>query len=128
MEVNINKDIRKYTEKVFLGLSLRQFFFSLLAVGVAIVLYLRLKPIVGAETVSWMCVLGAVPFGAMGFVNYHGMTAEQFVLTWVRSELLEPKLFKCEETTLYYEMHKNKEKTRKKGVSGRDVENASKAL
>ncbi len=79
MEVKINREIRNYTESMFFGLSLRQFVFSLLAVGVAVLLYFVLKPYVGTETVSWMCILGAAPFAAMGFVNYNGMTAEQFV-------------------------------------------------
>lgn len=59
MEVKINKEIRNYTESMFFGLSLRQFVFSLLAIGVAIGLYFFLKPYVGVETVSWMCILGA---------------------------------------------------------------------
>ena len=33
-----------------------------------------------------MCILGAAPFAAMGFMNYHGMTAEQFAWAWFRSE------------------------------------------
>ena len=74
MEVKINREIRNYTESMFFGLSLRQFVFSLLAVGVAVLLYFVLKPYVGTETVSWMCILGAAPFAAMGFVNYNGMT------------------------------------------------------
>lgn len=78
MEVKINKEIRNYTESMFFGLSLRQFVFSLLAIGVAVGLYFILKPHVGTETVSWMCILGAAPFAALGFVSYHGMTAEQF--------------------------------------------------
>ena len=91
MEVKINREIRNYTESMFFGLSLRQFVFSLLAVGVAVLLYFVLKPYVGTETVSWMCILGAAPFAAMGFVNYNGMTAEQFVWAWLRSEMLEPR-------------------------------------
>ena len=39
MEIKINKEIRDYQESVFMGLSLRQFLFSLLAVGVAIGIY-----------------------------------------------------------------------------------------
>ena len=39
MEVKINREIRNYTESMFFGLSLRQFVFSLLAVGVAMLLY-----------------------------------------------------------------------------------------
>ena len=77
MEVKINREIRNYTESMFFGLSLRQFVFSLLAVGVAVLLYFVLKPYVGSETVSWMCILGAAPFAAMGFVNYILGASEQ---------------------------------------------------
>ena len=87
MEVKINREIRNYTESMFFGLTMRQFVFSLLAVGVAVGLYFLLRPYVGTETVSWMCVLGAAPFAALGFVSYHGMTAEQFLWAWFRSEM-----------------------------------------
>ena len=103
MEVKINREIRNYTESMFFGLSLRQFVFSLLAVGVAVVLYFVLKPYVGTETVSWMCILGAAPFAAMGFITYNGMTAEQFVWAWLRSEMIEPKQIKFEPVNIYYE-------------------------
>ena len=103
MEVKINREIRNYTESMFFGLSLRQFVFSLLAVGVAVGLYFLLRPHLGTETVSWVCILGAAPFAALGFVSYHGMTAEQFLWTWIRSELLEPKEIRFEPVNLYYE-------------------------
>ena len=103
MEVKINKEIRNYTESMFFGLSLRQFVFSLLAVGVAIVLYFLIKPYAGMETVSWMCILGAAPFAAMGFITYHGMTAEQFLIAWLRSELIEPREIRFESNNYYYE-------------------------
>lgn len=106
MEVKINREIRNYTESMFFGLSLRQFVFSILAVGVAVLLYFVLKPHVGTETVSWMCILGAAPFAAMGFISYHGMTAEQFLWAWLRSELLEPRYIKFEPVNLYYEILK----------------------
>ncbi len=38
MEVKINKEIRNYTESMFFGLSMRQFIFSVLACGVAVLL------------------------------------------------------------------------------------------
>ena len=103
MEVKINREIRQYTESMFFGLSLRQFDFSLLAVGVAIVLYFLIKPYAGMETVSWMCILGAAPFAAMGFITYHGMTAEQFLIAWLRSELIEPREIRFESNNYYYE-------------------------
>ena len=108
MEVKINREIRKYTESMFFGLSMRQFVFSVLAILVAVGLYFLLKPYFGTETVSWMCILGAAPFAALGFITYHGMTAEQFLWAWLRSELLEPKELCFEASNLYYEALKEK--------------------
>ena len=114
MEVKINREIRNYTESMFFGLSLRQLVFSLLAVGVAVLLYFVLNPHVGTETVSWMCILGAAPFAAMGFITYHGMTAEQFLWAWLRSELLEPREIRFEPANLYYEILKPSVEAREK--------------
>lgn len=117
MEVKINREIRSYTESMFFGLSLRQFVFSILALGIAVGLYFILKPYVGTETVSWMCILGAAPFAVMGFVTYNGMTAEQFAWAWLRSEILEPKKIKFEPVNIYYEALKDAIDEREKEVS-----------
>lgn len=104
MEVKINREIRNYTESMFFGLSLRQCIFSVLAMGVAVALYFVLKPYVGTETVSWMCILGAAPFAALGFITYHGMTAEQFLWAWLRSEFIEPRFLHSEPVhNIYYD-------------------------
>ena len=103
MEVKINKEIRNYTESMFFGLSLRQCIFSVLALGVAVGIYFGLHDQLGTETVSWVCILGAAPFGAMGFITYHGMTAEQFVWAWLKSEFLMPKRLMFKDENLYYE-------------------------
>lgn len=108
LEVKINREIRNYTESMFFGLSMRQFIFSVLAILVAVGLYFLLKPHFETETVSWMCILGAAPFAALGFITYHGMTAEQFLWAWLRSELLEPKELRFESSNLYYEALKDK--------------------
>lgn len=109
MEIKINKEIRNYHENMFFGLSLRQFLFSLLAVAVAVALYFVLKPHLGTETVSWVCMLGAAPFAAMGFFRYHGMTAEQFIINWVRTELIEPRYYKFESGRQFQPASKGKE-------------------
>ena len=116
MEVKINREIRNYTESMFFGLSLRQFFFSLLAMIVAVGLYFLLKPLIGLETTSWICILGAAPFAVMGFVTYHGLTAEKFLIIWLRSEFLEPKELNSKPKNLYYEaMRPSIEKWEKEG-------------
>lgn len=127
MEVKINREIRDYTESLFFGLSMRQFIFSILAVGIAVVLYLLLKPVVGMETVSWMCILGAAPFAAMGFITYHGMTAEQFIWAWLRSEMIEPREIKFEPVNLYYEALKNNIECHEKEEKSCYDKNAAKA-
>lgn len=106
LEVKINREIRNYTEAMFFGLSLRQFIFSVLACGVAVGIYFLLRPYVGTETVSWMCILGAAPFALLGFVKYNGMTAEKFMWAWIKSEVLIPKKLCFHSTNIYFELMK----------------------
>ena len=127
MEVKINREIRNYTESMFFGLSMRQFIFSAMAAAIAVALYFLLKPVVGAETVSWACILGAAPFAAMGFISYHGMTAEQFFWAWLRSELIEPKEIRFEPVNIYYEALRDSISKHEKEVLKRDDENTSEA-
>ena len=108
MEVKINKEIRDYTESVYFGLSLRQFIFSILACGMAVVLYFVFRPYFGIETLSWLCILGAAPFAAIGFIKYNGMNAEEFLLAYIRSELLTPKELVFNPTNYYYEILKGR--------------------
>ena len=116
MEVKINKEISNYTESMFLGLSLRQFIFSDVACGVAVGLYFILRPYFGTETLSWVCILGASPFAVMGFVKYNGMTAEQFVWAWIKSEFLMPKKLMFLPDNLYYETMKPTIEAYEKGL------------
>jgi len=91
VEIKINREIRSFTESLFFGLSVRQSVFSLLAVLAAVGLYFLLSNVVGTGAVSWLCIFGASPFAALGFFTYHGMTAEQFLMAWLRSEVIGPK-------------------------------------
>lgn len=117
MEVKINREIRNYTESMFFGLSMRQFIFSVLALGVAVFLYFLLKPHLGTETVSWACILGAAPFAALGFISYHGMPAEKLLWVWLRSEIIEPRYLGAEKVNnIYYEALKDAKETRGKEV------------
>ena len=108
MEVKINKEIRDYTESVYFGLSLRQFIFSILACAMAVVLYFVFRPYFGIETLSWLCILGAAPFAAIGFIKYNGMNAEEFLLAYIRSEFLTPKELVFNPTNYYYEVLKGR--------------------
>ena len=39
----------------------------------AVALFFLLRPHLGTENLSWVCIFGAAPFAVMGFVRYHGM-------------------------------------------------------
>lgn len=123
MNAKINKEIRNYSESIFFGLSMRQFVFSLLAVLVAVGLYYLLSPYFGLETLSWMVILAAAPFAVMGFVSYHGMSAEQFLITWIRSELIEPRQLSVQVNNLYYEAMKKWIAAKEKGGKRKRVKN-----
>ena len=106
MEVKINKDIREFSESIFFGLTMRQFIFSLLACVIAVILYFTLKPFFGIETLSWICILGAAPFAVLGFVKYNGMTAEKFIVAFIKSEFITPKRLTFKSKNIYAEVFK----------------------
>lgn len=124
MEVRINREIREYTESMFFGLTMRQFIFTCLAIVASIISYFLLKPLIGIEAVSWVCMLAAVPFAVLGFVRYNGMSAERFIWAWIKSELLIPKKLCYGNNNMYlvlmHELKEEKnEKKQKKKKAGR---------
>ena len=121
MEVKINREIRNYTESIFFGLSLRQFVFSILACGVAVLLYFLLKNNFGIETLSWVCILGASPFAAIGFITYNEMPAEKFIYAYIKSEFLIPKKLSFKPVNFYYELLKDK--LEKEDLNNEDIKN-----
>ena len=133
MEVKINKEIRDYTESMFFGLSLRQFIFSVLACLIAVGVYFGLRPFLGLEITSWVCILAAFPFAVIGFLKYNGLTAERFLLAWFRSTFRISKVLTFGNTNVYYRLlHEERHKkrtpfhrrgSRKKGVKKKHDQN-----
>ena len=122
MEIKINKEIRDFNESIFFGLSMRQFIFSSLAVVVAILLYFILRNFLGIETLSWLCILGAAPFSLFGFVKYNGMYAEEFIIAWIKSEILTPSVLLFKPENIYYELiNSENRKAKKEGVKNDKV-------
>ena len=129
MEVKINKDIREFSESIFFGLSLRQFIFSGLACILAVILYFVLKPFFGIETLSWVCILGAVPFAILGFVKYNGMTAEKFIVAFAKSEFIIPKKLTFKAKNIYAELFKpTLDKKQRKGLLKPQKKNKEKKI
>ena len=111
MEVKVNKEIREYSENMFFGLTMRQFFFSVLGCIVAVGIYFLCRNALGTEFTTWLCVLGVVPFALLGFVSYNGMPAEKVALAYIKSRIIYPRRYICRPTSMYYEfIKKNNEK------------------
>lgn len=91
MERKINKEIREYREAMFWGLTLRQFLFSVLGLGISVGIYFLLRGRLGMEAVSWACIFGMLPCAMLGFVTYNKMPAEKFLWAVIKTELLMPK-------------------------------------
>lgn len=87
-EIKINKEIRDYTESIFFGLSLRQSIFSIIACIIATCIYFLFNDKLGTEMTSWLCMLGATPFAALGFIRFQGMYTEDIVKPALYSFLL----------------------------------------
>ena len=97
-----------------------------------------MKPYFGIETLSWVCILGAIPFAVLGFVTYNGMTAEKFIYAWMKSEFLIPKKLVFNATNIYELMLKNieedrliqnkKDKKYKKNSKNNQINNYNKKL
>ena len=88
MEIKINKEIRSYKETVYFGLTARQLVCSLLAVGTAVGMYFALRGVLDRETLGWLCIVGAAPMAAAGFFHYNGLTLEQFLRAWCKTNFL----------------------------------------
>ena len=103
-EIKINKEIRDYTESIFLGLSLRQSVFSIIACIIATGIYFLFNDKLGTEMTSWLCMLGAAPFAAFGFIRFQGMYTEDIVKMAISSFVLSTRNLINVPFNLYYEI------------------------
>lgn len=101
--------MRRHKETIFFGLSTRQFFCAAIAVGIAAGVYLGLGPVIGRETASWLCILAAAPVAAAGFFSYNGLTLEQIIWAFLKSELLCAGNRRFVSENFYYTMLNRKE-------------------
>lgn len=81
LEIKIPKEVRQHKETIFFGLSARQFLCALLAVGIA----------------------------AAGFFHYNGLTLEQFVWAFLKSQVLCAGIRVFRSENIYYKALGRKE-------------------
>lgn len=92
-EVKINKDILKYSEQFFMGLSFKQTMSGAGALIAAALIYFFCHKTLGKDTAIILCAVGASPIAAIGFLSYNGLTFVQLVKAATQHFLMPDKLF-----------------------------------
>lgn len=86
IQTRVSKDLTKYTENFFFGMSLRQTLLSAAGVCVTTLSYIFLM-VPGIAAVG----LG-LPFFAFAFLRPDGLPASQWLRCWARAVLIRPKI------------------------------------
>ena len=103
MEININKDIREYTEGVFFGLNLRQLICSGLAVASAVAVYFSARGSFTNDVITYFCIAAALPFAAIGFIKYNGMPMEKIFEAFMKDNFIVPRRLIIKSNNIYKE-------------------------
>ena len=103
MEININKDIREYTEGVFFGLNMRQLICSGLAVASAVGIYFGTRDTLSNDAITYLCIAAAFPFAAIGFIKYNGMPMEKIFVAWLKDNFICPRRLNAKANNIYKE-------------------------
>ena len=82
--------------------------FSLLACVFAVLIYFIFRPYFGIETLSWLCIVAAAPFAAIGYIKYNGMPAEKFFIAYIISEFLCKNELSFGPKNFFYELLKDR--------------------
>lgn len=109
MEIKLNKDLQKMESRSAFGLTGRQLLFS--AVGAAVgagMYYVLYKKGVSTDISAFICLALVAPFGALGFVSYHGLTFEKLICVWIRHFFLCPQILVPRLENDFYERDKAK--------------------
>lgn len=114
MEIKINREVRNYHETIFFGLSARQFFCSVTAIGIAVGAYFLFINALGKEITSWLCIAFASPFAVAGFFSYNSMPFEKFICSVIKTKFLFGKRRLYISENLYEQILKSDKKTSKR--------------
>ncbi len=88
MDIELSEDLQHYKESFVLGLTVKQAFFSMLALGAGAAIVLLLYEKIGITLSCYVATPFVVPLALTGFYNYHGLSFWQFM-----SKLLHYTLF-----------------------------------
>ena len=92
MEIQLNKDLSKVQENVFMGLNPRQTIWTGIGIGISIgIFWLCHSHGISTDICSYLCMAAVLPAAAMGFVSYQGLPFERLVILWIRNFFFMPR-------------------------------------
>lgn len=112
-----------------MGLSMRQTIWGFTALAIAGAANFGLRPFIGKETASVLCILLAALPAAIGFMSYHGLNFEQFARAWLRTTFSHNGWYVYRAVCLYDTLHRaaaeerRRAKKKKKKRMGKEQEN-----
>lgn len=132
MEIELSEDLQHYKESFILGLTVKQTFFSILALGTGTAVVLLLYNRVGVTLSCYVATPFVVPLALTGFYHYHGLTFWQFAGKMVHFAFFNRPLLYCstesmEELERIVSKEKQEEqKNRKESLETRDAKGSRK--
>ncbi|HPT76754.1 MAG TPA: PrgI family protein [Defluviitaleaceae bacterium] len=108
--VRIPQEIRKYKEKILLGLTARQLLSTMIALIICVPIYFYGRGKISEDLLSWLIIILAIPFVSIGFFNFNGMPMEKFIVAFVKSEVLYPQKRKYKSENAFREWERMADK------------------
>ena len=112
LEVQLNTDIREYTNKLYWGMTGRQIFFGLLGVACGTGVFILVMNVLGTTLASMTCALVMVPLIAFGFYRWHGQPFETYLKIMLRDQRIPEFLPYRPEEPAFLRSSEKKEKSK----------------
>lgn len=103
LQISVPKEIKEYKQVVAFGLTLKQLLWCGAGVLTGAGVFFLIKDKVALDIVAIVCMLSAIPFALMGFINYNGMDAWELFVQWFKVTFLMRPL-KYESTNYYKDL------------------------
>lgn len=90
-EVRFPKDVRKYKEKILLGLTLRQLVFGGLAIVVSVPIYIFGRKVIPEDIIAFVAMILGGGLFFVGYGNFDGLTVDKYIRTFWKANITNPK-------------------------------------
>ena len=108
MEIRINREIKEYTENVFLGLTLKQLICVIIASGMDILLYIKLRNVLPGGLIAAMGTAATLPPAVWGFCTFDTMSAGTLLRAIIKNHILSGGTLIYRSVPVYISVHDKK--------------------